>query len=70
MQSVKNGQPCFNLEVGRCGHGSWETNDHAVCGHSERSREQKTNGVRRQDALSAYPYPALHYVENGTHFRF
>ena len=30
-------------------------------GYSERTREQKTNGLRRQNALSAYSYPVLPY---------
>ena len=52
-------QSYFNLEVGRCGHGNGQTNDHAICDYLERSREQKTNGVRRQNAFSAYAYPIL-----------
>ena len=55
-------QSCFNLEVGRCGHGNGQTNDHAVCDYFERSHEQKMNGVRRQNALSAYSYPVLPYL--------
>ena len=56
-------QSCFNWEIGRCGHGNGETTGHAVCDYSERGREQKTNGVRQQNALSAYCYPVLHYIK-------
>ena len=59
-------QPSFNLEVGRCGHGNGQTNDHAVCDYFERSHEQKMNGVRRQNALSAYSYPVLPYIRSRT----
>ena len=58
----------FNLEVGRCGRGSGQTNDDAACDYSERSREPKTNGVRRQNALSAYSYPVLPYRLTGHDF--
>ena len=57
---------CFKLEVGRCGHDdNLLTNDQALCDYTDRSREQKPNGVRRQNALSAYSCPDLSYYSGG-----
>ena len=45
---------CFKLEAGHCGHDHLWTNNQALCDYTDRSRGQKPNGVRRQNALSAY----------------
>ena len=53
---------CFKLEVDRCSHDSLWTNDQALCDYTDRGREQKPNGARRQNALSAYSCPVLPYL--------
>ena len=52
---------CFKLEEGRCGHDNLWTNDQALCDYTDCSREQKPNGVRRQNALGACSCPDLPY---------
>ena len=53
---------CFKSEVDRCSHDSLWTNDQALCDYTDRGREQKPNGARRQNALSAYSFPVLPYA--------
>ena len=53
---------CFKLEVDRCSDDSLWTNDQALFDYTDRGREQKPNGARRQNALSAYSCPVLPYI--------
>ena len=43
---------CFKLEVDRCSHDSLWTNDQTLCHYTDRGREKKPNGARRQNALT------------------
>ena len=53
MQGVRKClRSCLRLEVGRCGHDNLWANDQALCDYTDGSREQKPNGVRRQNALT------------------